>query len=478
MIPPGRIPWWQRAWVGWLAAGTGLAAGAVTVLTIPADQFFRDDPHAAATAMDGTTVTGSASRTQMAPTTAPQRWACPMMDFVGTKPGKCPICGMTLQLVTAGEVNHEQADRMGVQIDTIAAGPALVTVHAYGAVRYDDRQEHVVIPRISGRVVRRHPATLHPGLDVQVGDPLLDIYSTEVFTAESDLLAVQRLDNAKAVAALRQRFGRWNLLPVADALLAGGQPVDTVTITSPFAGRVIMAAEEDKDRANEPPKVGSAVDADKPILRLVEPHSYMVVVHVPEPKARLLRAGQSVSLASDDAGELPDVQASISWVAPELNPEIRAREVHLHLRDPRDRLLPGSLINARFKAVLGPDLQPADPDAPATWGSFPLIPATAVLSTGVRNVAWKLSGHSSDGRQQFTLAPLALGQRLEDADGMDRYVVRAGLVAGDQVAVQGAFLIDSQAQLAGTPSLLYPLGSAAPAATPDADHAQHHQHGP
>jgi Cu(I)/Ag(I) efflux system membrane fusion protein len=41
--------------------------------------------------------------------------------------------------------------------------------------------------------------------------------------------------------------------------------------------------------------------------------------------------------------------------------------------------------------------------------------------------------------------------------------VRAGLEAGDEVATQGVFLIDSQAQLAGTPSLLFPKGAVAPA---------------
>jgi hypothetical protein len=40
--------------------------------------------------------------------------------------------------------------------------------------------------------------------------------------------------------------------------------------------------------------------------------------------------------------------------------------------------------------------------------------------------------------------------------GNDVYVVRAGLKAGDEVATQGVFLIDSQAQLAGTASLLFP----------------------
>jgi Cu(I)/Ag(I) efflux system membrane fusion protein len=177
-----------------------------------------------------------------------------------------------------------------------------------------------------------------------------------------------------------------------------------------------------------------------------------------------------VQLASDDIGELPDVQASVAWVAPELDLEIRAREVHVHLSDPRERLLPGSLVNARFHATLGPDLQVADSQQPETWGRFALVPKTAVLSTGVRHVAWRVSGRDEDGRVHFELAPLALGPRLEDESGNDLYVIRAGLKPGDEVATQGVFLVDSQAQLAGTQSLLFPVGAVAPAAS------QPHQH--
>ena len=440
----------ERRWAGWKTGLIGLLVGFVTIIAIPAGAFFTAsvDPHAEAP-------TG-------------ERWACPMLDFVGTKPGMCPVCGMTLQRVTAGEVSREQAKRMGIEVAAINDGPAVATIHAYGAVRYDDRTEQLVVARVSGRVVKRHGGALHPGLLVRVGDPLIDLYSPEVFAAQGELAAAVKMGDTHLIAAIRGRFERWNLMHVADAVINGAVPQDTITIPSPYAGRVVLG-----DMSAEGlTRIGAQVMPDQPLLRLVDPTAFMVVVHVPEPRVRMLREHQPVQVASDDAGELPDVQASISWVAPELNPEIRAREVHLHLRDPANRLLPGSLINARFKAVLAADQTPADPADATTWGHFPLIPASAVLSTGVRQVAWKLEATEADGRQRFSIAPLALGQRLEDADGKDLYVVRAGLKAGDQVAVQGAFLIDSQAQLTGTPSLLFPVGAAAPPVA--ADHQQHH----
>ena len=427
----------------------GLVCGALIIFVVPAKTFF--------VPAEILSTEGSATGSQA----TGERWACPMLDFIGTKPGKCPVCGMTLQRVTAGEISREHAKRMGVKLTTIQTGPAVVTIRAYGAVRYDDRTEHLVIARVKGRVVKRHGGALHAGVFVAVGDPLVDLYSPEVFTIQGELAAAIKLEDKALIGAYTERLARLHLEHVAEAITKGEAPMDTITIRSPFAGRVVLDEEANKDGM---PKIGSEIMSDQPIVRLVDPDVYMVVVHVPEPRARLIREGQRVELASDDVGELPDVAAHVSWVAPEINPEIRAREVHLHLTDVAHRLLPGSLVNARFKAALAADFTPADANDAATWGQFPIIPASAVLSTGVRSIAWKLEKTEADGRQHFVIAPLALGQRLEDDNGNDRFVVRAGLSAGDQVATQGVFLIDSQAQLAGSPSLLFPLGASASSA--------------
>jgi Cu(I)/Ag(I) efflux system membrane fusion protein len=453
-------------WLTPLAAALGTALGAAVIAFLPASTLF-------VAQISNPEISNS--------TAAGERWACPMMDFIGQKPGDCPVCGMKMTKVTAGELTAEQQRRMGVATTVIGTGPAVATVHAYGAVRYDDRTLQVVIPRVAGRVVKRHPAALHPGTLVAAGAPVVDLYSPEVFAAQGELAAALKLPDGHSLHALTERFIRWNLLPVATAILQGGAPVDTVTLTTPFAGIVTIAGDAAEGMAPARlPQVGQEVMADTPLLRLVEPRAFMVVVHVPEARAHWLRPGQPVQLSSDDRGPLPDVAASISWVAPELNAEIRAREIHLHLSDPAQRLLVGSLVHARIQVSLTADdlglpatpsapasspapAAPSDSAAPAAPLAVTLIPKTAVLSTGVRHVAWKVSGRQSDGRVSFALAPLALGPRLESASGLDVYVVRAGLQPGDEVATQGAFLIDAQSQLAGTPSLLFPLG-AAPAA--------------
>jgi len=430
----------------------GLLAGGAVVALLPAHMLFHAAPsHEAASAA------------------APgERWACPMMDFIGNKAGDCPVCGMKMAKVTAGELTREQGRRMGIELAKVTEGPARITVRAYGTADYDNRFTTLVVPRVAGRIVKRYMATWGCCETVGEGAPIVDLYSPDVFAAQGELAAALKLGDQPTVQAIRQRFERWNLLDVADAVIAGEAPRDTVTIRSPAKGQVML---RDFEKANEAVALGKEVMADTPLLTLVDPDKLTLVVQVPEHDARFVREGQAVELASDDQGPLPQVVAKVDRLGREILPDTRTREVRIYVSGAGKLVQPGSLVSASIQAALGADLTPADPTDAETWGRFALVPKTAVLSTGVRNVAWRLAERSSDGRLRFELAPLALGPRLEDANGNDVYVVRAGLKPGDEVAAQGAFLIDSQAQLAGTPSLLFPQGAVAPAGAAHEGHA-------
>src|SRR5687768_7817005 len=114
---------------GYLIAAAGLVLGAGLIALLPQGALF-----AVADLHD-----------HSAESATGERWACPMMDFIGNRPGNCPVCGMKMTRVTAGELTQEQQRRMGVQLTTITEGPAHALVRAYGAVRYDDRTLQVVI---------------------------------------------------------------------------------------------------------------------------------------------------------------------------------------------------------------------------------------------------------------------------------------------------------------------------------------------
>ncbi|MCX8040692.1 MAG: efflux RND transporter periplasmic adaptor subunit [Planctomycetota bacterium] len=427
-------------WPRWLTALLGALAGALPVALAPDAALFV--PPAAPLAVSGA-----------------ERWACPMMDYIGNAPGTCPICGMRLEPMRAGELNREQQRRLGLRTSVVVEGTAMRVLQLGGIVGYDERYTETVLARVAGRIVRRHPATFGCCQDIAAGEPIVDLDSPEAYAAQVELAAALAAGDTTRAAALDERFARWQLAPLAAAIRAGAAPSRIVTILSPASGQVWFADEEAVNRAL---RVGSAVAADSPLLTVVDPERRVVILAVPEIHAGLVANGQRVELAVDALGALPPLSARLGRVAVELDPRTRTREARVYLASAR-QLPPGATVSARLRVALAADLGPADPEDPASHGRFLQVPASAVLSTGVRHLVWRLRARQPDGTVQLEPVAVALGPRVEGGDGEERLIVRAGLRAGDEVVTHPAFLIDSQAQLAGTPSLLFPDGLPRPA---------------
>jgi Cu(I)/Ag(I) efflux system membrane fusion protein len=64
---------------GLLCSIAGLVVGAGVIFLLPQASLFVETQQQSA-----------------APETPGERWACPMMDFIGQKPGDCPVCGMKM----------------------------------------------------------------------------------------------------------------------------------------------------------------------------------------------------------------------------------------------------------------------------------------------------------------------------------------------------------------------------------------------
>jgi Cu(I)/Ag(I) efflux system membrane fusion protein len=88
-------------------------------------------------------------------------------------------------------------------------------------------------------------------------------------------------------------------------------------------------------------------------------------------------------------------------------------------------------------------------------GAGPLaLPASAVLDSGTRKLVYVGKGDGLFQPREVTLGPRA----------GDHFPVLAGIAEGERVVVRGGFLLDSQFQVTGHPSLFYPGGLHAPAA--------------
>jgi len=91
----------------------------------------------------------------------------------------------------------------------------------------------------------------------------------------------------------------------------------------------------------------------------------------------------------------------------------------------------------------------AAPEANAFGGSGVLsVPASAVLDSGTRQIVYVERARGLFEPRELTLGPRA----------GTYFAVLAGLTAGERVVTRGNFLIDSQFQVTGHPSLFYPGG--------------------
>lgn len=91
---------------------------------------------------------------------------------------------------------------------------------------------------------------------------------------------------------------------------------------------------------------------------------------------------------------------------------------------------------------------PAGTACPAGASGVLAVPVSAVLDSGTRQIVY-----IEKSRGLFEPRELTLGPRAGEY-----FAVLAGLAAGDRVVTRGNFLIDSQFQITGHPSLFYPGG--------------------
>jgi Cu(I)/Ag(I) efflux system membrane fusion protein len=98
--------------------------------------------------------------------------------------------------------------------------------------------------------------------------------------------------------------------------------------------------------------------------------------------------------------------------------------------------------------VCGMKLEPVEATPPSSAGELLAVPVSAVLDSGTRRLVYV-----ERSRGLFEPRELVLGPRAGEF-----YPVLSGLSEGENVVTRGGFLVDSQFQITGHPSLFYPGG--------------------
>jgi len=390
---------------------------------------------------------------------AERSYFCPMHpEVTGSKPGDCPICGMRLVeregrtsgADHAGGAGRQEAGSEKALPPQILADRAPVAIPARHADWVDLRTEEVVVRRIvrevraSARVVpderRLHRVTARAGgwvealyvnasgQAVRKGDPLLRLYSPEIYSAEQEYLIARRhqeelarkeIPGASAagsdlLAASRKRLELWGV-PEEEMrrLDREGKAEKTVTLSSPASGFV----------AEKNVVEGQKIEAGEPLFLLSDLSKIWVEADLFEADAPLVEVGMEAVLVLPS---LPDrsFKGKVRFLNPFLDPSTRTLRARIELSNPDFLLKPGMLGEARLRR---------------DFGEHPAVPEAALLKTSQSALVYR---QNEEGR----LEPVEVETGV--AGGGFVRVIR-GLTPGDRVVTSGNFLVDSESSLAG-----------------------------
>jgi Cu(I)/Ag(I) efflux system membrane fusion protein len=429
------------------------------------------------------------ARDSSALTAGTEVWTCSMHPQVRLpKPGKCPICSMPLVPAASAAKKGTSADGGGesmLELSEHARAMARVEtapverrklsrdVRAVGKVQYNESALSTITARVDGYIEKLFVD--YTGVEVKAGEHLVEIYSPELLVAQSEML--MNPPDTKIVELVKLKLRRWEV-PEAqiEEVLRTRKPREYITLTSPIDGTVTEKMVVKKN----------AVKAGDVLYRLANLDSVWVYLDIYEYELSWVRYGQSVEITTEAyPGET--FTGRVWFINPVLTDESRTVKVLINIANRDKRLKPGMFVSATIRAGLLANGQLAPTGVEGKWtclmhpqvleaegGPCPMckmaltqippaaampkpedelvlaVPATAVLDSGVRKLAYVERANG-----EYVPAELKLGARAGDF-----YPVLAGLKEGDQVAVRGSFLLDSQFQINGLPSLFYEHGQA------------------
>ncbi len=380
---------------------------------------------------------GPAALTADAAATAETLYQCSMHpNIVDDEPGQCPICAMDLQPVEKIDaegipgrapvrLSDQQRQLINIMTVPVAREPVTLRQRIPGVLAHDSGRVFTVSAWTGGRIEELYVDETE--VDIEVGDPLYRIYSPELYAAIEDFLLVRRqaTPGQNLLHAARFRLEQMGLTATQiDALGDRKTPPDSIDILSRVAGKVMTKHLQ----------LGQYVREGEKLYEVVDLSELWLVAEIYQSDLLAVSVGQRVAM-SLPGQPTKTFAGTVERIEHHINPATRTARLRI-VFEARDTggvhqnphgLLPEMWMTAALETDLGQQLT---------------IPRSALFDTGRRQYVFV-----EDEPGLFVPRLIETGPRT---DG--RIVVRSGLEAGEVMAVEGTFLLDSESLLKASAS--------------------------
>ena len=339
------------------------------------------------------------------------------------KPGKCPICGMTLiEVKNKGEsaadgivLSDQQVQLGNIRVDTIGEGKIGSSTVLNATLTLDETKSMAVSSRIAGRIDKLY--FKNTGDNIKKGDRLYDLYSETLNNAKQEyILALEKekvldhsiVDFKQLVESARNKLVLWGMNAGQIAELEKTKKASPVTtFYSPLSG-TITAFESHE---------GEYVAEGGTILKLTDLSSLWAEAQVYTSQLSGIDVKGKARVRIPDIGK--EIDGKIQLVNPEINPDTRINLVRIAIANKDNLLKPG------MNAYVTLDNRSSDALT---------IPSNAILRNEHNNTVWIQAGHNT-----YKMAHVTIGK--EDGEQVE---ILSGLKPGDVVVTNGAYLINSE----------------------------------
>src|SRR5580704_5942908 len=400
-------------------------------------------------------------------------YTCTMHPSVHSKtPGKCPICSMDLVPVLKKVANDtgakdnsngagkgtpgamtdngsmpmpspdrqankpsefsvpvERQQQIGVTYSSAERRPIQISIRSVGVLEPDQAKIFEYVARVDGYI--QELKVTSPGEQVNVGDPLVTIYSPDLRSAEKELVNLfnerdrggsSRASLDEVIESSKQRLRQWNVSDEEiNALEKSRKATDTLVLRSPFAGVV----------EDVPMKQGMSVKMGDRLVGVMDLSRLWLWADFYENEMGLLRVGQKLDI-SFPAFPGKKFEGQIGAIDRRLDSMKRTTRVRIDLDNSDDQLRPGMFANVDLKIDGGEGLT---------------VPIDAVLPTGSRSLVFVDRG---SGKLEPRYIRVGRSFTQTDANGEASYdEVLEGLSEGERVVSSANFLIDAESRIQG-----------------------------
>jgi membrane fusion protein, copper/silver efflux system len=327
---------------------------------------------------------------------------------------------------TSFTLDLAHARNIGLTTATVAEQDFTRSLRTVGVVTLDETKTSHVHAKVRGFI--ESISADFVGKRVRQGQPLVTIYSQDVYAAELEFLSV--LEQGGAGAALTGEFASAER-KARELLLAGARrrlslwdvpqseierleqtriPKKTFTLVSPRSGIVVA----------KQALAGLFIDPSVELYLISDMRKLWVLADVYGTDVPFLKLGSSARLQIE--GTLPEALAGkVAFIPPTLDEATRTLKARFEIDNRDGRIRPGAFATVEMDIALGRGLG---------------IPEDAVVHAGPRSIVFVVGVDRIEPRQ------IVLGPNLGG-----RYRVEKGLEAGERVAIGAQFLLDSESRL-------------------------------